>query len=119
MLPSERMWLPSAPLTSTQVCGLHIFLFNCAIQPRKAQRLPYVPQILIFKILHCDHREYGGVFYGSRNKERLFLYTTLDVSFKRESEGVYYAVRTGSLDIIQISEGFKDAISYFRSVDIE
>jgi len=39
--------------------------------------------------------------------------------FIKESEGVFYAVRTVSLDIIQISEGFKDAFSYFRSVDIE
>jgi len=31
----------------------------------------------------------------------------------KESEGVYYAVRTGFLDIIQNSEGFKDAINYF------
>jgi len=37
----------------------------------------------------------------------------------KESEGVYYAVRTGFLDIIQNSEGFKDAINYFRSIDIE
>jgi len=39
--------------------------------------------------------------------------------FIKESEGVYYAVRTGSLAIIQISEGFKEAFNYFRSVDIE
>jgi len=81
MLPSERMWLPSAPQTSTQVCGLHIFLFNCAIETRKAQRLLNVPPSLIFKILHCAHREHGGVSYGSRNKEKLYLYTKLDVSF--------------------------------------
>jgi len=81
MLPSERMWLPSAPLTLTQVCGLHILLFNCAIEPCKAQRLPYLTPSLIFKILHCAHREHGDVFYGSRNKDRLFRYTALDVSF--------------------------------------
>lgn len=39
--------------------------------------------------------------------------------FIKESEGVFYAVRTGSLDVIQISEGFKGAFNYFRSVDIE
>lgn len=106
MLPSERTWLPSAPLISTQVCGICIFLFNCALQLRRVQRLPYVPPSLIFKILHCAHREHGGVFYGSRNKERLFLYTAIDVSFKKESAVVYYAVWTGSLDITQISERF-------------
>ena len=57
------------------------------------------------KYLRSAHTVYLCVLCGSENKQRLLLYTALIDWFKKKKNRggcVYYAVRTESLNIIQI-----------------